>query len=57
MTFAVDDGILQIFDVDHGQCALLTLPSPGGARRVLIDCGHSADFRGSPWDRAPGRGV
>lgn len=39
----VKDGLLQLFDVDHGACALLTLPSgQGGFRRVLIDCGHSA---------------
>lgn len=43
------DGCLQIFDVDHGQCALLTVPSPGGVQRVLIDCGHAVDFRGGPW--------
>jgi len=42
----IENGLLQIFDVDHGQCALLTLP---GGRRVLIDCGHSVSFRGSPW--------
>jgi beta-lactamase superfamily II metal-dependent hydrolase len=49
MGFSVHDGALQIFDVDHGQCALLTLPSPIGMRRVLIDCGHSVNFRGAPW--------
>jgi len=34
---------LEIFDVDHGACALLTLwPAHGGAaQRVMIDCGHS----------------
>lgn len=36
------DGILQIFDVRHGACSLLTMPSPEGIRRILIDCGHSA---------------
>ena len=44
------DGALQIFDVDHGQCALLTMPSGfGHVYRVLIDCGHTVNFRGSPW--------
>lgn len=43
------DGLLQIFDVDHGQCALLTMPSAAGISRVLIDCGHSVNFQGAPW--------
>ena len=47
------DAFLQIFDVDHGQCALLTVFHSTGARRVLIDCGHSVDFKGGPW--YPGR--
>lgn len=43
------DGALQIFDVDHGQCALLTIPCGfGRVCRVLIDCGHAVNFRGSP---------
>lgn len=46
---SVLDGLLQIFNVDHGQCALLTMPSPSGVSRVLIDCGHSVDFNGRPW--------
>lgn len=37
----VHDGLLQVFDVRHGACALLTMPSPEGIRRILIDCGHS----------------
>lgn len=47
----LQDGVLQIFDVDHGACALLTMPTgqPGVHRRILIDCGHSADFQGAPW--------
>jgi hypothetical protein len=49
MPFPTLDGTLQIFDVDHGQCALLTMPSQGGAYRALIDCGHSVDFGGRPW--------
>jgi beta-lactamase superfamily II metal-dependent hydrolase len=45
------EGTLVVFNVDHGACALLTLsPGNGGAvRRVLIDCGHSTDYDGSPW--------
>lgn len=49
MSLELHDGALQIFDVDHGQCALLTLPGPSGFRRVLIDCGHSVKFHGAPW--------
>lgn len=49
MAIALQDGLLQIFDVDHGQCALLTLPSLIGPRRVLIDCGHATNFEGAPW--------
>ncbi len=45
----LQDGFLQIFDVDHGQCALLTLPTPEGVKRVLIDCGHAVDFCGKAW--------
>lgn len=50
MTPLLHDGALQIFDVDHGQCALLTIPKAnGGNYRVLIDCGHAVNFRGAPW--------
>lgn len=50
----IRDGLLQIFNVDHGACALLTMPSGAGtARRILIDCGHASDFDGKPW--YPGR--
>lgn len=49
MTIQLHDGCLQVFAVDHGQCALLTMPSPGRTQRVLIDCGHSVDFQGGPW--------
>lgn len=45
------DGTLIIFNVDHGACALLTMPAgqPGVSRRILIDCGHSTDYQGTPW--------
>lgn len=47
------DAFLQIFNVDHGQCGLLSVFHYSGVRRVLIDCGHSVDFQGGPW--YPGR--
>lgn len=45
------DGTLIIFNVDHGACALLTMPAgkPGVSHRILIDCGHSTDYQGTPW--------
>lgn len=49
MSIDLHDGALQIFDVDHGQCALLTLPTPTGIKRVLVDCGHAVNFQGVPW--------
>jgi beta-lactamase superfamily II metal-dependent hydrolase len=49
MTVALQDGFLQIFDVDHGQCALLTIPTSAGVKRVLIDCGHAVSLNGRPW--------
>jgi beta-lactamase superfamily II metal-dependent hydrolase len=45
----VDDGLLQVFDVEHGACALLTVPSVGaGWRRIMIDCGDSKTTGFSP---------
>ena len=50
MNNLLHDGALQVFDVDHGQCALLTMPTSWGTTyRVLIDCGHAVNFRGGPW--------
>lgn len=49
MRIDIQDGLLQIFDVDHGQCALLSMPSSIGNRYVLIDCGHAANFQGARW--------
>lgn len=41
------DGLLQVFDVEHGACSLLTVPKgDGGVMRLLIDCGHNANM---PW--------
>ncbi len=49
MALPVNDGILQIFDVEHGQCALLTVPRIGGGwDRVLVDCGHNTTTGWSP---------
>jgi beta-lactamase superfamily II metal-dependent hydrolase len=49
-SFPLNDGSLQIFDVDHGQCALLSIPSFGKVYYVLIDCGHATNFKGGgPW--------
>jgi beta-lactamase superfamily II metal-dependent hydrolase len=45
----INNGLLQFFNVDHGACSLLTLPTPRGNKHVLVDCGHSADYRGAPW--------
>ncbi|WP_208933799.1 ComEC/Rec2 family competence protein [Paracidovorax avenae] len=49
MTIEIQDGLLQVFNVDHGACALLSLPTQQGVKRVLIDCGHAADCKGTPW--------
>lgn len=39
----VHDALLQVFNVEHGACALVTTPAgPGSWRRILIDCGHNA---------------
>lgn len=40
---SVNDALLQIFDVEHGACALLTTPTNQGTpKRLLIDCGHNS---------------
>lgn len=49
MQIEIQDGLLQIFDVDHGACALLSLPTQEGIKRVLIDCGHATNHNGKPW--------
>ncbi len=46
----VNDGLLQVFDVEHGQCALLTIPSGNGFKRLMIDCGHNAIAQFYPGD-------
>lgn len=55
MTVAMQDGFLQIFDVDHGQCALLTIPGTAGTKRVMIDCGHAVNFNGTGKSWYPGQ--
>ncbi|WP_265946228.1 ComEC/Rec2 family competence protein [Dechloromonas sp. A34] len=49
MKIDIDKGLLQFFNVDHGACSLLTLPTPEGNKYVLIDCGHSSNYKGTPW--------
>lgn len=49
MTIFLNDGLLQIFDVEHGGCALLTIPRLDGTHhRILIDCGHNASSKWYP---------
>jgi beta-lactamase superfamily II metal-dependent hydrolase len=52
------DGTLQIFNVEHGGCALLTMPTPwGGVYRILIDCGHNATTKWYPGEHLRRLGV
>lgn len=54
----VHDGLLQVFDVEHGACSLLTLPQLGGGmQRILIDCGHNATTDWYPGDHLRAIGV
>lgn len=45
---------LRIFDVEHGQCALLTCDN---GERMMIDCGHNATTRWYPGDYLASQGV
>jgi beta-lactamase superfamily II metal-dependent hydrolase len=55
---AVNDGLLQIFDVEHGGCALLTAPLVGGGvGRLMIDCGQHAQNGWTPGQHLAGLGV
>ena len=47
------DAKLELFDVNRGACALLTMPSPEGMRHIMIDCGHYAAKETVKW--SPGR--
>lgn len=53
----VHDGLLQIVNVEHGACALLTSPVPGGIKRLLIDCGHNATTKWYPGEHLRALGV
>lgn len=58
MVLQVHDGVLQVFDVEHGACALLTVPAPnGGWKRMLIDCGHNATTKWYPGEHLRSLGV
>ncbi|MEO0632618.1 MAG: hypothetical protein AAFY52_00615, partial [Pseudomonadota bacterium] len=46
--------LLNVFDVDHGACALITTSN---GRRVLIDCGHNAAKRWYPGTALNAMGV
>jgi beta-lactamase superfamily II metal-dependent hydrolase len=48
MDIPVDDALLQIFDVEHGACALLTCRTASGAIRLMVDCGHNASTKWYP---------
>lgn len=54
----MQDGLLQIFDVEHGACALFTSASTGvGCKRLLIDCGHNATLGWYPGEHLQQLGV
>jgi beta-lactamase superfamily II metal-dependent hydrolase len=45
---------LKIFDVEHGQCALLTLDD---GKRIMIDVGHNSDTDWKPGEYLTGQGI
>lgn len=45
---------LEIFDVEHGQCALLT---DGNGQRLMLDCGHNSATGWRPSTHLAGMGV
>lgn len=54
----VQDGLLQVFDVEHGACSLLTIPMQGGnCMRMLIDCGHNATTKWYPGEHLRNLGI
>jgi beta-lactamase superfamily II metal-dependent hydrolase len=54
----IRDGMLQVFDVEHGACSLLTVPNGyGGWKRMLIDCGHNTSTKWYPGEYLRGLGV
>jgi beta-lactamase superfamily II metal-dependent hydrolase len=48
MAIPVNDGLLEIFNVEHGACALFTIPHGMGFKRLMIDCGHNATTGWTP---------
>src|SRR4051812_854272 len=46
--------ILEIFDVEHGACALITTSN---GKRVMIDCGHNTSTAWRPSAELVARGV
>lgn len=56
-TLPLHDGALQVFNVEHGACALLTMPPSGACHRILIDCGHNATTRWFPGQHLRDLGV
>ena len=46
--------ILEIFDVEHGACALVTT---GNGKRILIDCGDNATTGWEPGSALRRRGI
>jgi beta-lactamase superfamily II metal-dependent hydrolase len=42
------EAVLQVFNVEHGACALLTCNSPVGYKRLMVDCGHNATTGWTP---------
>jgi beta-lactamase superfamily II metal-dependent hydrolase len=58
MSLPVRDGLLQIFDVEHGACALFTSANVGvGCKRMLIDCGHNVTTQWTPGNHLQQLGV
>lgn len=58
MAIPLHNGALQIFDVEHGGCALLTVPRPDGTcHRILIDCGHNASSKWYPGEHLKQMGI
>lgn len=58
LAIPVNDGLLQIFDVEHGACALFTSAcTTTGYKRFLIDCGHNATTGWYPGEHLQRLGV
>jgi beta-lactamase superfamily II metal-dependent hydrolase len=59
VTLPLHNGALQIFDVEHGGCALLTIPRAdrSGCHRVMFDCGHNATTKWYPGEHLKRMGV